>query len=241
MRYLTFFLLAITMSFISCEAPSKKDKKNAEEETSTPSSSGSNYGVSYPAPIQEYANNYCSCYADAAKKAAEMIELRTDHEEKLSSGDISCDEKDILEKEIDAMWQAIEDMRRDAEFKFEEWDSQAIENKGDIIVYGRFLAQEKTCPQVFFNLEAGREVVTDYRYYDCDRYSGDSDASAPVEDAGSDGPAYDRAESKWGSDEAAAKAAPEVAAPEATYDYDYEDYYEYEGGAESDDYEYDWQ
>lgn len=160
-------LLAIMVTLLSCEK-SADTKEESKPATTAPSGAKSSYGVSYPAPIQEYADNYCSCYADAAKKAAEMIELRTDHEEKLSSGDLSCDEKDILEEEIDAMWRAMEDMRRDAEFKFKEWASQAIENKGDIIVYGRFLAQEKTCPQVFFNLEAGFDVVTDYRYYDCD-------------------------------------------------------------------------
>ena len=239
MRYLTLFLLAITMSFMSCEAPAKKDKKNAEEETGTPSTSGSSYGVSYPAPIQEYAHNYCSCYADAAKKAAETIELSIDHQEKLSSGDISCDEKDRLEEEIRTMQREVETAQNDAMDKFVQWltSGESIEEKvaGSLDRYGENVAPE-ICPQVFFNLYLVEKVETNYRRYDCDRYPGGSDDASPADANEASSSASDKGYYRENSRTKSAEAA-----ADAGYDYDYDDYYEYEGGAESDDYEYDWQ
>lgn len=200
-------LLAIMVTLLSCEK-SAKTKEEANPASTASSGYHSSYGVKYPAPIQKYADKYCSCYADAAKKASELIELSIEHQEKLNS-DLSCNEREKLQDAIITIAKDLENSEQDAEDKFWEWSEENFGGKeaSSLVAYGEVLAQWETCPQVFFNREVVYQIETNYRYYDCDpNGSGSKESSNRLYDSYDEN--YD-----YSSD---------VAAPDPYYeDYDY--------------------
>ena len=71
-----FSFLMIVMAFPSCNQ-----------------SSSSNHGVEYHPLLVEIADTYCSIYAEPAELAIDIMDLRAEHHDALSSGDLSCTER----------------------------------------------------------------------------------------------------------------------------------------------------
>ena len=227
-------LLAFMVTLLSCEK-SAKTKEEVNPATTASSGSNSSYGVKYPAPIQKYAAKYCSCYADAAKKASEIVELSFEHQEKLSSSDITCNEKEKLQDEMDAIQDEYSESKGKANDEMRDWNTENLpgstqgimEDDGFIFIYER-------CPKVVLMGDLVNKITTNYRYYDCDPNGSGSKGAMkrdePTADDAAPDPYYDDYD-YWDT-------APAAEAPADEGDYD--DWYgeEAESDAYYDDYDY---
>ena len=152
-----FSFLMIVMAFPSCNQ-----------------SSSSNHGVEYHPLLVEIADTYCSIYAEPAELAIDIMDLRAEHHDALSSGDLSCTERKKLVNEMGTLFMDFKEAKINADAKIEQWST---EEELGIDDYHLLPLSSQFCPEIQHSVMVvyNEGVISNnfYGWQSCDGWYGE--------------------------------------------------------------------